>query len=106
MTAVKNNEGRQSPSDFFMEQLEKAKKNRSINAQSSIEKQTPLMIAAQNGLVVITHLLINAGANPVIPDAKGHNSFWYAQHSQKDFHTIQNIVEFLKSSERNKPTNP
>ncbi len=99
MTAVKNNEGRKSPNSSFMEQLEKAKNNRTIN-QYSIEKQTPLMIAAQNGLITITYLLIKAGANPFIQDAKGHNSFWYAQNSKKDFNTIQNIVIFLNSSKK------
>jgi ankyrin repeat protein len=59
----------------------------------SVDKQTPVHIAAAWGRVCILHLLLLNGGDPWFSDSDGNNAFHYAYKEQH-----WNVIELLQSS--------
>ena len=55
-----------------------------LNEQDGDTKETALMYAALWGRAEMVSLLLEAGANPRLKDAEGHDALWYAQEGARE----------------------
>lgn len=61
--------------------------------------ETPLMVAAQRGMVEVARILLENGALPGVKDRNGHDALWFAQHTCKSGH-CKEIAEMIKDNHR------
>jgi ankyrin repeat protein len=58
--------------------LQRPEKELLINAPDPVTGETPLLLAVRKGHDRVTHMLLDAGANPVVQDKKGESALLYA----------------------------
>jgi hypothetical protein len=72
--------------------------NANPNGKSASSGMTPLMFACMKGYADIAMLLLQHGANPLIQNKKGNNSFFFAQtYAKHNFYKDDTVLRILQT---------